>query len=35
VESHEGLGTRFTIRLPLAETAALIRTMQENEAKVA
>jgi putative PEP-CTERM system histidine kinase len=35
VESHEGLGTRFTIRLPLAEAAALIRTMQENEAKVA
>jgi putative PEP-CTERM system histidine kinase len=35
VESHEGLGTRFTIRLPLAETAALIRTMQENKAKVA
>lgn len=35
VESREGLGTRFTIRLPLAETAALIRTMQKNETKVA
>ncbi|MXP40836.1 PEP-CTERM system histidine kinase PrsK [Altererythrobacter soli] len=35
VESHEGLGTRFTIRLPLAERAALRRMMQEHEAKVA
>jgi putative PEP-CTERM system histidine kinase len=35
VESHEGLGTRFTIRLPLAETAAHIRTMQQMKAKVA
>jgi putative PEP-CTERM system histidine kinase len=35
VESHEGLGTRFTIRLPLAEAAALIRTMQQHKAKVA
>jgi chemotaxis protein histidine kinase CheA len=27
VESREGLGTRFIIRLPLAETAELIRSM--------
>lgn len=31
VESREGLGTRFTIRLPLNETADLIRTMQEHQ----
>ena len=35
VESHEGLGTRFAIRLPLAEAAALIRTMQDSKTKVA
>jgi signal transduction histidine kinase len=35
VESHEGLGSRFTIRLPLAEAAELIRTMQESKAGVA
>ena len=35
VESHEGLGSRFTIRLPLAEAAELIRAMQEQKAKVA
>jgi signal transduction histidine kinase len=35
VESHEGLGTRFVVRLPLAEAAELIRTMQESETKVA
>lgn len=35
VESHEGLGTRFVVRLPLAETAELIRTMRQGKAKVA
>jgi putative PEP-CTERM system histidine kinase len=35
VESHEGLGSRFTIRLPLSEAAELIRTMQETKEKVA
>jgi putative PEP-CTERM system histidine kinase len=34
VESHEGLGTRFTVRLPLAEAAELIRTMQKRTTKV-
>jgi chemotaxis protein histidine kinase CheA len=29
VESREGLGTRFAIILPLAETAALIDTINE------
>lgn len=32
VESHEGLGTRFTIRLPLVGTAELIDTFQERVA---
>ncbi len=31
VESREGLGTRFIIRLPLSETADLIRTMNAKE----
>ena len=31
VESREGLGTRFMIRLPLSETADMIRTMNANE----
>jgi putative PEP-CTERM system histidine kinase len=35
VESHEGLGSRFSIRLPLAEAAELIRTMRKTEEKVA
>jgi signal transduction histidine kinase len=35
VESHEGLGTRFIVRLPLAEAAELIRTMQKRTSKVA
>jgi putative PEP-CTERM system histidine kinase len=35
VESHEGLGSRFAVRLPLAEAAELIRTMQETKEKVA
>ena len=34
VESHEGLGTRFVARLPLAEAAELIRTMQNRKSKV-
>ena len=29
VESREGLGTRFVIRLPLAEAAALFETINE------
>jgi putative PEP-CTERM system histidine kinase len=35
VESHEGLGSRFSIRLPLAEAAEMIRTMRKTEEKVA
>ncbi len=35
VESHEGLGTRFVVHLPLAEAAELIRTMQQYKTKVA
>lgn len=35
VESHEGLGTRFVVHLPLAEAAELIRTMQKRETRVA
>jgi putative PEP-CTERM system histidine kinase len=35
VESHEGLGSRFAVRLPLAEAAELIRTMQKTTEKVA
>jgi len=35
VESHEGLGSRFAIRLPLAEAAELIRTMQQAKEMVA
>ncbi|MBO0748983.1 MAG: PEP-CTERM system histidine kinase PrsK, partial [Porphyrobacter sp.] len=35
VESREALGSRFTIRLPLAEAAELIRTMRETMEKVA
>jgi putative PEP-CTERM system histidine kinase len=35
VESHEGLGSRFAVRLPLAEAAELIRTMRETREKVA
>ncbi len=31
VESREGLGTRFIIRLPLNSTAELIKTMNEHE----
>ena len=31
VESHEGLGTRFTIRLPLAHAAALIDTFASHQ----
>ncbi|MFT4028026.1 MAG: PEP-CTERM system histidine kinase PrsK [Novosphingobium sp.] len=32
VESHEGIGTRFTIRLPLVGTADLIDTFEERVA---
>jgi putative PEP-CTERM system histidine kinase len=35
VESHEGLGSRFAVRLPLAAAAELIRTMRNTEDKVA
>jgi putative PEP-CTERM system histidine kinase len=35
VESHEGLGSRFAVRLPLAAAAELIRTMQEIREQVA
>ena len=35
VESREGLGTRFRLRLPLAGTAELIRTIQSNKPEVA
>ena len=35
VESHEGLGTRFVVHLPLAEAAELIRTMQKRKTEVA
>lgn len=35
VESREGLGTRFVIRLPMSETADLIRTMNDKSEKVA
>ncbi len=35
VESHEGLGSRFAVRLPLAAAAELIRTMQETREQVA
>ncbi|MDE1466858.1 XrtA/PEP-CTERM system histidine kinase PrsK [Aurantiacibacter sp. D1-12] len=35
VESREGLGTRFVIRLPLSGTADLIRDMQNNSKEVA
>lgn len=34
VESHEDLGTRFIVSLPLAEAAELFRAMQENKAEV-
>ena len=35
VESHEGLGSRFAVRLPLAAAAELIRTMQASRKEVA
>jgi putative PEP-CTERM system histidine kinase len=35
VESREGLGTRFVIRLPLVSTAALLGNIARNEMKVA
>ncbi len=35
VESREGLGTRFVLRLPLSETADLIRAMRDQSKEVA
>jgi putative PEP-CTERM system histidine kinase len=35
VESHEGLGSRFIIHLPLAQAADIIRTMQQGKTRVA
>jgi putative PEP-CTERM system histidine kinase len=35
VESHEALGTRFVVHLPLAEAAELIRNMHKHKTKVA
>jgi len=35
VESHEGLGTRFSVRFPLAEAAELIRGMRETKEQAA
>jgi len=35
VESHEGLGTRFALRFPLAEAAELIRGMRETKEQAA
>ncbi|MXO93342.1 PEP-CTERM system histidine kinase PrsK [Erythrobacter arachoides] len=35
VESREGLGTRFVLRLPLSEASALLRTMQDTIREVA
>jgi signal transduction histidine kinase len=35
VESREGLGSRFTIHLPLAETAELLKAFTNSDQKVA
>lgn len=35
VESREGLGTRFILRLPTSETVQIMRSMNELQAKVA
>jgi putative PEP-CTERM system histidine kinase len=35
VESREGLGTRFRLRLPLAGAVAMRRTLQSNKSEVA
>jgi putative PEP-CTERM system histidine kinase len=35
VESREGLGTRFVVRLPLVEASGLLKAFQETEQKVA
>ena len=35
VESREGLGTRFIVRLPLASTAELFSNFEQNSKKVA
>ena len=35
VESREGLGTRFVLRLPLSEASDMLRVMQDNSKEVA
>lgn len=35
VESREGLGSRFEVRLPLAEAAHLLKTFSDKDKKVA
>ena len=35
VESREGLGSRFEVRLPLAEAAQLLKTFSDKDKKVA
>lgn len=35
VESREGLGSRFTVRMPLAEASGLLKTMEKTGQKVA
>ncbi|MBS0481196.1 MAG: PEP-CTERM system histidine kinase PrsK [Proteobacteria bacterium] len=35
VESREGLGTRFTIRLPLAAAAQMMKSLEDTDKKVA
>ena len=35
VESREGLGTRFQLRLPLADAVRLLRTIQSSNSEVA
>ena len=35
VDSREGLGTRFRLRLPLSGAAELIRTLRSNSSEVA
>jgi hypothetical protein len=35
VESREGLGTRFVVRLPLSEASGLLKAFEETEQKVA
>ena len=35
VESREGLGSRFTMRLPLAAASDLLKTLDDSDQKVA